>query len=57
MWHSLPDLFPDDAATVWVRRYYFSNPFLATFSVANQEFTSATGYTLPWWAISRWREQ
>jgi len=58
MWHSLPDSWPDDEQVVWVRRtYWFSSAFLATFSVSSQNFTTETGYTIPWYEIARWKEQ
>jgi len=55
MWYSLPFVWPSDGQTVWVRRYFYGDPFQATFAVASQDFTTSDGYVLPWWFVSRWR--
>jgi len=58
LWKSLPDEFPADEEIVWVRRtYWFSSAYLATFSVAGQNFTDADGYIIPWYEVSRWKAQ
>lgn len=57
MWHTMPDSFPGDNVTVWCRRGWWDTPFEAAFSVSGQIFTTAAGYTLPWWAVWRWRSE
>jgi len=59
MWKNLPEDIPADAETVWIRiKYYYSSPFLAVYSVANQEFTSEdNSIVYPAWTISRWKSQ
>jgi hypothetical protein len=58
LWKEMPEYFPSNGQTVWVRlRYWYTKPFLATFSAANQTFTTSNGYVLPWYEAVRWRTQ
>jgi hypothetical protein len=58
-WKSLPENIPVDGSTVWVRvNYYYSDPFLAVFSLSALTFTSVDNTIIyPVWVISRWRVQ
>ena len=54
-WRSMPPDFPADAATVWVRRWWFGNPFQAVWRNASQDFLYAGAYAIGWQFIARWR--
>jgi hypothetical protein len=56
-WLHLPDEIPTDAQTVWVRvEYYYSEPFLAIFSLSALTFTSVTNSIVyPAWVVARWK--
>jgi len=54
-WHTMPDDVPDDEEPVWVRRWYYGAPSLATYYADTATFTYDGGLTLPWYEISRWR--
>jgi len=51
----MPPDFPADAATVWVRRWWFGNPFQAVWRNASQDFLYAGAYAIGWQFIARWR--
>lgn len=55
VWHTLPGTIPDDGETVWVRRWYYSTPFEAEWSLAAQLFTHSSGLTLAWDRVARWK--
>jgi len=59
IWNTFPLNTPDDAAVVWVRvKYYYGTPFLAAYSLADQNFVSITNSIIyPAWTISRWKPQ
>lgn len=58
MWYCLPDNWPDNEQTVWVRRtYWFSTPFLATFNLDTFTFTLENGAAIPWYEVARWKPQ
>lgn len=58
MWYEMPKNWPDDAAVVWCRKnYWFSTPFLATFTLATFTFETSDGAIIPWYEVSRWRVQ
>lgn len=54
-WKELPGNVPADGVVVWVRRFWFAAPWLGTWSLAGQTFTSASGLVVPWYEVSRWR--
>jgi hypothetical protein len=51
----MPQFIPTDGQQVWIRRWWFSDPFKATWTLATQQFTSLSGLILPWWFVARWR--
>jgi hypothetical protein len=63
-WRSLPQYWPEDGETVWVRipnRHHA--PFQARFSHAAQTFLPGgmsalftEPVSLPWWMVLEWRE-
>jgi hypothetical protein len=55
-WKKLPTDLPVDGDTVWVRVLnYFSQPFLATFTLASVQFTSLVNNVVyPAWCVCRW---
>jgi hypothetical protein len=57
-WATIPQFIPFDGQLCWVRvKYYYSNPFLATWDETNKQFISLFGSIIyPAWSISRWRE-
>ena len=59
LWSSLPTVVPTDTEVVWVRiTYYYTEPFLAQWSAAQQEFTSVdNSIVYPAWTVARWRSQ
>lgn len=56
-WQPLPQTFPVDGATVWVRRWqWVSRPYKATYSAATQQFTEyPAGTPVPWYFLQAWR--
>lgn len=58
-WETFPLNIPTDQQEVWVRvKYYYSTPFLATYSVATENFVSTVNsITYPAWVIARWKSQ
>lgn len=59
LWKSLPLYKPANAQVVWIRiKYYYGAPFLATWLVASQDFTSSVNSIVyPAWSVSRWKSQ
>ena len=57
LWKSMPEYVPTNGQVVWVRRMWYSAPSLATWTLAAQTFTYASGLVLPWWAVGKWRAQ
>lgn len=57
-WATIPEFIPFDGQLCWVRvKYYYSDPFLATWDETNQQFISLLGGIIyPAWTIARWRE-
>lgn len=55
VWHTLPGTIPVDGSTVYVRRWWMSTPFLGQWSLAAQTFTHASGLTLVWYRVARWK--
>jgi hypothetical protein len=55
-WKKLPNDLPVDGDTVYVRVLnYFSQPFLAVFSLASVQFTSLVNNVVyPAWCVCRW---
>jgi hypothetical protein len=58
-WLHLPDEIPTDTQTVWIRvEYYYSEPFLAVFSLSALTFTSVDNTIVyPAWVVARWKPQ
>jgi hypothetical protein len=58
-WFKLPNEVPTDGQIVYVRvEYYYSDPFLATFSLSALTFTSVdNAIVYPAWVIARWKPQ
>jgi len=56
-WKSIPFEIPSNGQEVNIRvKYYYGLPFLAVYSVANQNFVSSTGSIVyPAWTVSRWK--
>jgi len=56
IWKYLPKNIPTDTEEVWVRvRYYYHQPFLATWDETEQSFTSTDNSIIyPAWTIARW---
>lgn len=57
IWKTIPQYTPVDQEEVWVRRRWFSHPFLAVWDLASQTFAAAAGLVFPWWVPSRWRHK
>jgi len=57
LWHEMPGEVPVDEEVVWVRRFWYTPPWLATWSEAAATFTSSTGLVLPWYEVARWKHQ
>lgn len=55
MWHDITTEFPANLTFCWVRRFWFSKAFQATFRTATMDFLLDNGSTIPWYFISRWR--
>jgi hypothetical protein len=57
-WYALPEHWPADALTVWVRRWPgLSAPFECVFSVATHDFTTVSdGLVIDWVWITRWKQ-
>lgn len=54
-WSKLPELWPTNGSTVWVRRLYSNYPFKAVYNSTTDEFTTLDGHVIPWWFIDRWK--
>jgi methenyltetrahydromethanopterin cyclohydrolase len=53
----LPDNIPTDGQTVWIRvEYYYSEPFLAIFTLSTMTFMSVdNSIVYPAWVVARWK--
>jgi len=58
-WFHFPNNIPTDGETVYVRiEYYYSEPFLAVFTLSTMIVTSVdNSIVYPVWVIARWRPQ
>jgi hypothetical protein len=56
-WHSLPAEVPEDLESVWVRTWWYSTPWLATWSESAATFTSTSGLVIPWYMVARWKHE
>ncbi len=56
-WYTVPIVMPTDTQEVYCRPYsWYGEPFLATYSTANKEFTANNnGLVYPAYVIRRWR--
>lgn len=54
-WNQLPLVLPVDGSEVWIRRLFWSAPFVATWSMAGQIFTHSSGMEIPWYMVAKWR--
>jgi 23S rRNA pseudoU1915 N3-methylase RlmH len=46
---------PTDGLEVWVKRSVLSPAWLGTWSLSAQTFTHASGLTLLWYRVYRWK--
>ena len=57
VWFEMPGYIPADGTTVLCRRITLAPPFLATWNLSSQTFTTQQALTLPWYAVLSWRNQ
>lgn len=55
MWYSLPFVWPAHNQTVWIRRFFYGDPFIATYNSVGDAFKTPDNHIINWWFISRWR--
>ena len=55
----MPEIFPDDGVTVWVRRSIWgTQTFLAVWNATTLAFRLPdTSIDIAWWNFQAWREQ
>jgi hypothetical protein len=56
-WQDIYIAQPANGAVVWVRRLLSEIPYLATWSLAGQNFTLANGMVIGVQWVSKWRPQ
>lgn len=59
IWHQMPHFLPTDGSEVYCRSTpYYSPPYLATWDLATQQFTTTeNSLVVPWYWVRSWKHQ